>query len=293
MTRRAFTAVFCSFSLASGAWLAAQSILLPNASGSVKFAVIGDTGSGDKGQFEVAAEMVKLRQNFKFDRVLMLGDNIYGGQSPSDLTKDLDQKFSQPDKDLLKAGVDFYAALGNHDSQENRNYAPFHMGGQRYYTHTMKDVRFFALDTDQLDPKQREWIEGALKSATEPWKIVYFHHPLYSDGATHGSDVNLRVVLEPLFVKYGVSVVFAGHDHIYERFKPQKGITHFVAGASGQLRTGDYEKSDQSAAGYDADYTFMLVEINGSDMTFQAINRVGQIVDSGVVHVVAPPKAGL
>lgn len=289
MTQRAFAGVLCSLALASGAWLGAQSISLPNANGSAKFAVIGDTGSGDKSQYEVGTEMFKLRQNFKFDRVIMLGDNIYGGQT----AQDLDKKFAQPYKDLLKAGVDFYASLGNHDSQENRNYPLFHMGGQRYYTHTMKDVRFFALDTDQLDLKQRTWLEDALKSATEPWKIVYFHHPLYSDGATHGSDVNLRVVLEPLFVKYGVSVVFAGHDHIYERFKPQKGITHFVAGSSGQLRTGDYEKSDQSAAGYDADYTFMLVEINGSDMTFQAINRVGQIVDSGVVHVVAAPKAGL
>jgi len=289
MTRRAFTAVLCSFALASGGWLAAQSISLPNASGSVKFAVIGDSGSGDQSQFQIAAEMAKLRQNFKFDRVIMLGDNIYGGQS----AKDLDKKFAQPYKDLLKDGVDFYAALGNHDSQENRNYAPFHMGGERYYTHTMKNVRFFVLDTDQLDPKQRTWIEDQLKAATEPWKIVYFHHPLYSDGATHGSDVNLRVVLEPLFVKYGVSVVFAGHDHIYERFKPQKGITHFVSGSAGQLRTGDYQKSDQAAAGYDADYTFMLVEINGSDMTFQSINRSGQIVDSGVVHVVVAPKAGL
>jgi 3',5'-cyclic AMP phosphodiesterase CpdA len=289
MTRRAFAGILAGVALASASWLSAQSVSLPNASGSVKFAVIGDSGSGDKIQFDVADEMVKMRQNFKFDRVIMLGDNIYGGQSPADL----DKKFAQPYKALLDAGVDFYAALGNHDSQNNRNYPPFHMGGERYYSHATKNVRFFVLDTDALDPKQLAWIDDALKNAKEPWKIVYFHHPLYSDGLTHGSDVNLRVALEPIFVKYGVSVVFAGHDHIYERIRPQKGITYFVSGSAGQLRKGDYQKSAMSAAGYDADCTFMLVEINGDDMTFQAINRVGQIIDSGVVHVVAAPKAGL
>ncbi len=273
---------------APAGWVAAQSVKLPNVDGSVKFAVIGDSGSGDQIQFDVAAQMVKSRQGFKFDRVIMLGDNIYGGQTP----QDLDKKFAQPYKDLLKDGVDFYAALGNHDSQDNRLYKPFHMGGERYYTYSTKNVRFFVLDTDLLDPKQLTWLDAALKSATEPWKIAYFHHPLYSDGRTHGSDVNLRVVLEPLFVTYGVSVVFAGHDHIYERIVPQKGITHFVSGSGGQLRPGDYRKSAMSAAGFDSDCTFMLVEINGSDMTFQAISRTGQIVDSGVVKL-ATPRAGL
>ena len=288
MRRRAFTGILAALTLASAGWVAAQTVKLPNTDGDVKFAVIGDTGSGDKAQFELATQMVKSRAGFKFDRVIMLGDNIYGGQT----AQDLDKKFAQPYKDLVSAGVDFYAALGNHDSQNNRNYPPFHMNGERFYTHVMKNVRFFVLDTDQLDPKQQAWLDGALKAATEPWKIVYFHHPLYSDGATHGSDVNLRVVLEPIFVKYGVSVVFTGHDHIYERIIPQKGITHFVVGSSGQLRTGDYQKSAMSAAGYDGDYVFLLAEINGNDMTFQAITRTGQVVDSGVVHVVAP-KAGL
>ena len=173
--------------------LIAQDLRLPNQNGSVKFAVIGDSGSGDKEQYEVADQMTKYRAAFKFDSVIMLGDNIYGGQKP----KDLDKKFAQPYKALLDAGVKFYATLGNHDSQDNKNYPPFNMGGQRYYSYNIKNVRFFVLDTDSLDPQQQAWLEGALKDSKDQWKIVYFHHPLYSDGATHGSDVNLRVVLEP------------------------------------------------------------------------------------------------
>jgi 3',5'-cyclic AMP phosphodiesterase CpdA len=263
------------------AWrAAAQEVRLPNAANSVKFAVIGDTGSGDKEQFDVANQMVKSHSTFAFDRVIMLGDNIYGGQSASDL----DRKFAQPYKALLDAGVTFYATLGNHDSQNNRNYPPFHMGGERYYTHVTKNVRFFVLDTDSLDPAQVQWIEGSLKSATEQWKICYFHHPLYSDGKTHGSDLNLRAVLEPIFVANGVNVVFSGHDHIYERITPQKGIYYFVSGSAGQLRKGDLQRSPMTAAGYDTDYTFMLVEIAGADMTFEAISRTGQIIDSGTIH---------
>ena len=50
--------------------------------------------------------------------------------------------------------------------------------------------------------------------------------------------VDVRVVFEPLFVTYGVNVVFSGHDHIYERLTPQKGIYYFVEGAAGELRKG-------------------------------------------------------
>src|SRR5258705_299327 len=116
------------------------------------------------------------------------------------------------------------------------------MGGARYYTYARRNVGFWVLDSDLLDPQQRAWIEGALTQSTDDWKICYFHHPLYSDGRTHGSQVDVRVILEPLFVAHGVNVVFSGHDHVYERLKPQKGITYFVSGAGGQLRKGDVRR---------------------------------------------------
>ena len=255
----------------------AQDFALPSSPNSVKFAAIGDAGTGASAQYDIANQMTRFHAKFPFDHVIMLGDNIYGGQKP----KDLDKKFAQPYKALLDDGVKFYATLGNHDSQDNKNYPPFNMGGQRYYSYNTKNVRFFVLDTDSLDPPQVAWLEGALKDSKDQWKIVYFHHPLYSDGATHGSDVNLRVVLEPLFIKYGVNVVFSGHDHIYERITPQKGIYYFVSGSAGQLRTGDLRRSAMTAAGFDADYSFMLVEIAGTTMAFEAVSRAGTVVDAG------------
>ena len=258
----------------------AQELTLPNTPNSVKFGVIGDSGSGDRGQYEVANQMARFHAKFPFDQVIMLGDNIYGGQSAQDLV----QKFSQPYKALLDAGVKFYASLGNHDDPLNRRYPLWNMGGELYYTYATKNVRFFALDSNKIDQKELAWLENELKSSREDWKICFFHHPLYSDGGTHGSAIDVRVVFEPLFVTYGVNVVFAGHDHFYERITPQKGIYHFVEGASGQLRRGDARPSAMNAKAFDQDMSFMLVEIGGNQLSFQVISRTGATVDSGTIQ---------
>ena len=270
---------------AASAALLAQSSPLPNKSGSLKFAAIGDNGTGDRPQYEVAQQMTKVHATFPFDLVIMLGDNMYGSQTPADFVK----KFEQPYAPLLMAGVKFQASIGNHDRPEQVSYKPYNMNGQRYYTYTRNNVRFFALDSNLVDRKQLEWIETALKDSREEWKICYFHHPLYSNANRHGSAIDLRVLLEPIFVKYGVNVVFSGHDHVYERIKPQKDIYYFVSGSAGQLREGNMSPSDQTAASFDKDQSFMVVEIAGADMFFQAISRTGQTVDSGAIHRQAKP----
>jgi 3',5'-cyclic AMP phosphodiesterase CpdA len=272
--------------LVACAWvLGAQDLTLPNRPSSLKFAALGDNGTGDLPEYDVGRQMAAYHGRFTFDLVIMLGDNLYGRQEPRDFAT----KFEEPYRPLLNAGVQFYASLGNHDNPNQQGYPPFHMGGARYYTYSKRNVRFFALDSNILDPKQLAWIESALRQSSDDWKICYFHHPLYSDGKTHGSQIDLRVVLEPLLVKYGVNVVFSGHDHVYERIKPQKGITYFVSGAGGQLRKGDVKRSAMTAAQFDQDCSFMLIEVSGDDLFFQAISRTGATVDSGVIHRKAGP----
>ena len=258
----------------------AQEIALPAAPDSVKFAAIGDAGSGDSAQYDIANQMARFHAKFPFDRVIMLGDNIYGGQGAQDLVK----KFSQPYKALLDMGVKFYASLGNHDDPVNSRYPCGTWAASGTTPTRRKNVRFFALDSNKVDQKELAWLENALKSSQEDWKICYFHHPLYSDGGTHGSAVDVRVVFEPLFVTYGVNVVFAGHDHIYERLTPQKGIYYFVEGAAGQLRKGDAKRSAMTAVAFDQDVSFMLVEIDGNQLSFQTISRTGTTVDSGTIQ---------
>jgi hypothetical protein len=260
--------------------LAAEQLTLPNRPDSVRFVAIGDNGTGDRAEYEIASQMAAWRGRFPFEFVIMLGDNLYGSQKPADFVR----KFEQPYKPLLDAGVQFYACLGNHDNPSSKGYKLFNMDGRRYYTYGLKNVRFFVLDSNELDPAQVDWVTHALEDAQESWKIVYFHHPLYSDGGRHGGEIELRVKLEPIFVKYGVNVVYSGHDHVYERFKPQKGIVYFVSGAGGQLRTGDLHPSAAMAAGFDRDQSFMLNEIAGDDLYFQVISRTGQTVDAGTIH---------
>ncbi|MGH9312344.1 MAG: metallophosphoesterase family protein [Vicinamibacterales bacterium] len=259
-----------------------RKLTLPNKKDSVHFAVIGDAGTGGREQLQVAKQIAAYRNSFPFDFAIMLGDNLYGGEK----ARDYRNKFEIPYKPLLDAGVKFYAALGNHDNPNQRMYKPFNMNGERYYTFksAKTSARFFALDSNYMDDAQLAWLKKELAASGSDWKIVYFHHPLYSSGERHGSDEVLRQKLEPIFVQNGVDVVFTGHEHFYERLKPQKGIHYFICGSSAKLRRGNIGGGDLTAKGFDQGYTFMLIEIDGDQMHFQTIAQDGRTVDSGVVQ---------
>lgn len=262
--------------------LPAPAPTLPLGDGSFHFAVIGDSGTGGRKQYQIADLMLDARTKVPYDMVLMLGDNLYDGDTP----RAYQQNFELPYRRLLNDGVKFYASLGNHDDPKQRLYRPFNMNGERYYTFKSgrQSVRFFALDSTSMSPDQLKWVEKELSQSRERWKICFFHYPLYSSGARHGSDLDLRASLEPLFVKYGVNVVFSGHEHFYERLKPQKGISYFISGAAAKLRKGNIKASDLTAKGYDEDNSFMLVEIQGDTLHYQTISRNGQTVDSGSIR---------
>jgi 3',5'-cyclic AMP phosphodiesterase CpdA len=262
---------------------AQQQVTPPNKKGTVKFAVIGDAGTGGSAQQRVADRIALVHKSFPFEFAIMLGDNLYGRERKDDY----EDKFERPYKPLLDAGVKFYASLGNHDDPAQRFYKPFNMNGERYYSFRpslLAGIRFFAIDSNYMDKTQLDWLEKELAASGSDWKIAFFHHPIYSSGGRHGSDVVLREQLEPLFVKHHVNVVFTGHEHFYERIKPQKGITYIVSGAAAKLRRGDIERSPLTAKGYDQGYTFMIVEIDGDEMHFQAITDRGGTVDSGIIR---------
>jgi predicted phosphodiesterase len=253
---------------------------LPNAKDSVKFLVLGDSGTGGSSQYQLAEQMASAYQRFKFEFAIMLGDNLYGGEDPSDYV----DKFERPYKPLLDAGVKFYAALGNHDEPAQRFYKPFNMDGKRYYKFNKGDVDFFVLDSTYMAPAQVDWVKKELEGSKAEWKISYMHHPLYSSGERHGSEVDLRALIEPLFLQNGVDVVFAGHEHFYERLKPQKGIYYVTQGGAAKLRRGNIrDNSAMTAKGFDTDNSFTLVEIEGDTMYFETISRRGAVVDAGTI----------
>ncbi len=251
---------------------------LPLQKDSVRFAVIGDSGTGDREQLDIAKELEAYRQKVGFDFVIMLGDNIYGSHNPGDFQK----KFEQPYKPLLDAGVKFYASLGNHDDPKVEVlYKPFNMNGERYYRFSKGDIEFFVLDSNYMDPGQLKWLGDSLQASKAKWKIAYFHHPLYNYGKHHGADLDLRAQVQPLFDKFGVNVVFSGHEHVYEHLKPVDNIYYFVLGSSGKLMTHDIKSTDQIVKSFDENQTFMIVEIAGDQLYFQTIARGWQTIDSG------------
>jgi 3',5'-cyclic AMP phosphodiesterase CpdA len=255
-------------------------ITLPNHPDSLKFAVIGDSGTGSDSQYRVAEQLTASRAKFPYEFIIMLGDNLYSGSGP----KDFEKKFEKPYEALLASGMKFYAALGNHDNPNERFYKGWNMNGERYYTFKPKSgVRFYALDSNYMDKPQLAWFEKELAASGSDWKICFFHHPIYSSGGAHGSDLQLRPLLEPLFLKYGVDVVFAGHEHFYERIKPQKGIYYFTSGGAAKLREGDVGKTELTAKAFDTGYHFMLIELAKDVMHFEAISDHGKPVDSGAL----------
>ena len=267
---------------------AAQARLeLPMKDGSVRFLVIGDSGTGGSAQKKVAERIAAVHKLFPFEFAIMVGDNLYGGEGAGDYRR----KFEEPYKPLLDAGVTFHASLGNHDDPTQRFYKHFNMNGERYYSFKAPrpgigshgGVRLFALDSNYMTKEQLDWLEKELAASGADWKIPFFHHPLYSSGEKHGADEALREQLEPLFLKHGVDVVFTGHEHFYERLKPQKGITYFVNGSAAKLRKGNIRETGMTAKGFDTGNAFMIVEIAGDQMFFQTIDSNGNTVDAGVI----------
>lgn len=266
-----------------------QVLALPKRPGSIRFAAIGDAGRGHRFQHEVAETMAAFRKVFEFSFVLMLGDNVYDGGTPEDYRV----KFELPYKRFLDDDVEFYAVIGNHDDPNQPSYAPFNMRGERYYTFEPDTpllaevlrtrVRFFMLDTENLDRTQLAWLDREMGKSDATWKIPVFHRPIYTSGRYRSPARIFRSVLEPIFVRHGVRVALSGHEHFYERTHPQQGITYFISGAAGSLRANDIRATPLTARGFDTDYSFMLFEVAGDELFYQAVSRTGDSIDAGVI----------
>ncbi len=218
---------------------------LPGPSSPLRFAVFGDSGSGEAPQWRVAGVLERSHPQL----VLVLGDIVY----PRGADDEYDQKFFAPYGPLLSR-VPFFTAPGNHDYGNHWFAGP----GQRrfeeayrrvhdkpkYYSFDAGPAHFVSLDDNEADyiaaaapigpgSEQRAWLERDLAASRAPWKIVFLHVPLYTSTAFHGDNDYLRRWLEPLFRRYGVQVVFQGHDHLYERSRPIGGIVYVTAGSGG------------------------------------------------------------
>jgi acid phosphatase len=268
----------------------------------IRFAAIGDAGTGSKDQYKTAQQMLQAQGKTNFNLLLFLGDNIYENGSP----KDFEKKFIKPYAPLFKRGVEFRGVLGNHDARSENGVLLqqmiLNMGTKTYYSFEKKDklVEFFAIDSTNMvmetppseTIEQLKWFEEALAKSTAKWKVVFLHHPLYSSADRHGLNgpdneemLRVRKLLEPLYIKYGVQISINGHDHVYERTKPQNGVNYFTSGAGGKLRKGNFKvDSPFFASGNDQVSSFMLFSIKPESIKFWAIGIDGKVLDSGLIQ---------
>jgi hypothetical protein len=253
----------------------------------IKFAVLGDTGRRTAEQFAIADRIKAWGPEF----MLHAGDVVY----PSGAAKDYGPKFVEPYQDLIRNTV-MYPSLGNHDyrTDDGQPYLDFFEappgGGsntERYYGFTSGNALFLCLDTNQdVGPgtPQYVWLEQQLKTTTAAWVFPFFHHPPYSSG-DHGSDTDIRKALSPLFERYNVQLVFTGHDHHYERTKPQEefvkdgmGVVYIVAGGGGaDLRAVKPQAFTALAV---SKHHFLGVTIDGKKLTMEALDEKGVVFDT-------------
>lgn len=250
---------------------------MPQIRGGTVFAIMGDSGSGDQAQQAVAQAMTTYFDTARhFPFVIMLGDNLYDD--------DYTNEFSVPYKPLLDRGVKFYAALGNHDRDLEIHFKPFNMNDVDRYRFDQGNARFVVLNSNHpADPLQLKFLDEAYTDAGTKWRIAFFHHPLYSSGqhAAEGRDV-IRPSLEPALVRNHVNVVFTGHEHLYERVKPQQGITHFVSGGGGRYLY-KFKSSEFDEVGL-SEHHFMVAQIAGDRLFFEAITHSQEVIDCGVLY---------
>jgi Calcineurin-like phosphoesterase len=249
---------------------------MPSLRGGTVFALMGDSGSGDILQQQVANAMYTYFSTARhFPFVLMLGDNLYHD--------DYTGEFLTPYKALLDKGVKFYAALGNHDRDLEIHFKPFNMTDRDRYYFDQGNARFVALNSNHpADPEQLKWLDTAFADAGDKWRICFFHHPLYTSGqhAQEAADV-IRPAFESALVRNKVNVVFSGHDHLYQRTRPQQGIVHFVSGGGGRYL---YEvKPSEFAETAISEHHFMVAEVAGDRLFFEAISHAQKVLDCGVL----------
>jgi hypothetical protein len=286
---------------ADGAPLTQQTTFsLPEASDAFSFLVVGDSGSGGAGQLRVRDRMLATPASF----ALHTGDMIYEDGA----AKDFDRKYFVPYRTLLRRLV-LWPCLGNHDVV-TANGAPWRDafltpannadGDEGYYSFDAGNAHFVMVDTNRSTSpgsRQHAFLIQDLAASTATWKLVAFHHSIYSSGL-HGSNARIRANLAPLFDQHEVDVVLMGHDHHYERALPLRGdvvvapgmgTTYITTGGGGaELYPVEAEPFTAYA---ESVFHYVRIRVDGTTLLAQMIRDDGTIGDSVTLVKGEPPPA--
>lgn len=252
----------------------------------LRIAVIGDFGSAG----QPLADVASLIKSWAPDFILTTGDNNYPSGEASTIDENIGQYFHEyifPYTGQYGAGADqyrFFPSLGNHDLDTNKGQAYFDYftlpGNERYYDFVWGPVHVFVVNSDSREPDgvssksiQAQWLQDGLARSTAAWKLVVFHAPPYSSGYQGPVDW-----MRWPFQEWGATAVLAGHDHIYERII-LNGFPYFTNGLGGGAIYDIVSQAEGSQVRYNDDYGAMLITADENQITFQFINRKGQLID--------------
>ncbi|HEX5745613.1 MAG TPA: metallophosphoesterase [Archangium sp.] len=280
----------------------------PPGSGRVRFAAVGDFGTGATSEVNVGRTILNRKPDF----FLGLGDGAYDNGTDAEHQT----KLFQPLAPLL-AAVPIYTTPGNHEYLTDKAqpyvdnfYLPSNnpAGTERYYSFDWGPAHVISLDSSCLlalgvakgrcdQAAQRAWLISDLASTRQPWKIVFFHHPPYSSAAEHGSEVKLREMYAPVLEQYGVDMVLTGHDHTYERTHPMKGntaaaggVTYLVVGTGSHTKAFVPTQPSWSAMRSNRSSGYLDVTIEDGTLTGQMVSQTGAVLDTFRLTKVLAPR---
>ncbi len=244
--------------------------------GRFTFVVIGDTRSGG----DDYRDLVQRAMNYKPDFVVNTGDML---SSPS---RSRWADFLEKSKPIT---VPYFLTVGNHDVNDKKSEELYKEevdlpGNKLYYSFTVGDSLFIVLDSNIPDQDKKiigdqyKWLEQILSTSDKKYKFVFVHHPLYPEkgrGHHYGGSLDQypkeRDRIQSLFVRYKVTMVFTGHEHLYLR-KTVDGIMHIITGGGGALLYAEEEKG-----GF---YHFILVKVGEKEVTGEVIDIKGRVKDT-------------
>ncbi len=204
--------------------------------------IYGDNRTDHDAHRRVVKSIVEVKPKIVFNT----GDLVEDGNRPENW-----EIFNRIVSDLLDIS-DFYPTLGNHEYNSPLFFDNFDLpNNERWYSIEANSIHFIVMDSYSETSRQSEqykWLENDLQNISNKIKFIVaiFHHPIFNTGTQIEDEKGLKETFSTLFEKYGVDVVFSGHDHNYER-SFYNNIYYIVTGGGGaplydQLRTSPYSQ---------------------------------------------------
>lgn len=238
------------------------------------FVAVGDCGAGFGAQRPIAAQMQADDPEF----VVVTGDVVY----EKGTQEEYDTKLFPVYRTLLSRAP-WFPTLGNHDVRTGDG-APYLKNwylpnNERWYSFDWGDVHFVALDSNSdfgEGTPQDAWLEEDLAASEAAWKVAYFHHPPYT-ASNHEPSKSIRAAWVPLFEEHGVQLVLNGHNHVYERTRPIRGVTYVVTGGGGaslyRSRPADFLEATESR------HHYLRMQGSPERLSWEAVDQHGNVFD--------------